>query len=294
MLRDTLLKWNGKDAWKVFLLIAIVFAVFSGLFNHTVWTPDEPRVVAIIKNMYLSDNFVIPQFAGIPFVEKPPLFFMYAVSLMHITGLDALMAARLGLGLLCLASLAATFRLAWLFKGREYAWITLAVLATSEGFLLNFHWLRVDAILMFTSIAAIWAFAEAYLRSRLGYLLIAGALTGLSFLSKGPVAIAICVGPVWLALFIRYVYLRKQQTQDNTSWLKIAFFHVAGIAIMCLVVAAWVYPFYKQASPELWHSWFWDNQVGRLTGASTKTLGHNNAGKPFYYVSGILEYTFPW
>lgn len=294
MRRNTLMEWNSKDSWKVFLLLSIIFVVFSGLFNHTVWTPDEPRVVAVIKDMYLSDNLIIPHFAGIPFVEKPPLYFIYCVSLMHLTGLDALMAARLGLGLLCLASLVVTFRLAWLLKGKEYAWLTLGVLASSEGFLLNFHWLRVDAMMMFTSIVAIWAFAEAYLRFQLRYVLLAGALTGLAFLSKGPIAIILCVGPAWLVLFIRYVYLRQRGAHQSVTWGRVLFFHMMGFIIMCLVIAAWVYPFYKQASPALWHAWFWDNQIGRLTGSSTKTLGHNHQGKPFYYVSSIIEYTLPW
>ncbi|MFM2484703.1 ArnT family glycosyltransferase [Celerinatantimonas yamalensis] len=295
-MRHTIFIDSGNRAsWKSFLLLAIAAVIFSGLFNHTIWTPDEPRVVAVIKNMYLSGNFIIPQFAGIPFVEKPPLFFIYVVSLMHLTGLNALMASRLGLGILCLASLIVFSRLAWLLKGKEFAWISVSILATFEGFLLNFHWARVDAIMIFTSVAAIWAFAEAYLRFQLRYLLLAGALTGMAFLSKGPVAIAICVGPAWIALFARYLYLRRHDTvRASSSWVNVLLFHIIGLAIMCLVIAAWVYPFYKQASPELWHSWFWDNQVGRLTGTAPKTLGHNNHGKPFYYVSGMIEYTLPW
>lgn len=294
-MRSGFIKWYLSTPWKIFLLIAICAVAFSGLFNHDVWTPDEPRVTAIIKNMYLSGNFIIPKFADIPFVEKPPLFFIYAVSLMHLTGLDAVMAGRLGLALLCLASLAVTFRLANLLKNKEYAWISLGILATMEGFIVNFHWLRVDAALMFTSIAAIWAFAEAYLGLKMRYLLLAGALTGLAFLSKGPIAIAICIAPAWLALFLRYVYLKNnEETYQVYTWKPLIGFHLVAFGVMCLVIAAWVYPFYKQASPELWHAWFWENQVGRMTGASTDTLGHNHKGEPFFYISGILEYSFPW
>ncbi|WP_212652252.1 glycosyltransferase family 39 protein [Marinomonas sp. CT5] len=295
-MRDVnLIKWYASAPWKIILLISIALVVFSGLFNHDVWTPDEPRVAAIVKNMYLSGNFIIPQFADIPFVEKPPLFFIFAVSLMHLTGLDPVMAGRLGLAVFCLGSLAVTFRLACLIRNREYAWVSLGVLATLEGFIVNFHWLRVDAALVFTSIAAIWAFAEAYLNLKMRYLLLAGALTGLAFLSKGPIAIAICIAPAWLALFMRYVYLRKHEnTYQSPPWKTVALYHFTALLIMCLVIGAWVYPFYLQASPELWHAWFWENQVGRMTGASTGTLGHNHQGEPFFYVSGIFEYSFPW
>ncbi|MFA0086656.1 ArnT family glycosyltransferase [Vibrio sp. 10N.261.51.F12] len=280
--------------WKVFLLLAIVAVVFSGLFDHDVWTPDEPRVAAIIHSMHLTGDYIIPRFADIAFVEKPPVFFVMSTLLMQVTGLDAIMAGRLALALLCLGSLAATYRIAFLFKGENFAWTALAVLGTLEGFILNFHWLRVDAALMFTTIAAIWAFSEAYLRQKLGYLIIAGAFTGLAFLSKGPVAIVLCIGLAWVPLVLRALTLRKQFPDEAASMSRFVLMHIGGIAVMCLVAASWIYPFYKTASPELWKAWFWDNQVGRLTGKATDTLGHNNAGKPFYYVKGVMEYGAPW
>ncbi len=283
-----------NNSWKLVLLLAIIAVVFSGLFDHDVWTPDEPRVAAIIHSMYLTGDFIIPQFAGISFVEKPPVFFILSTILMHATGLDAVMAGRLALSLLCLGSLAATYRIAYLFKGENFAWMALAVLGTLEGFVLNFHWLRVDAALMFTTIAATWAFSEAYLRQKLGYLIVAGAFTGLAFLSKGPVAIVLCIGLAWVPLVLRALTLRKQFPQEATSTSHFVFMHFVGISVMCLVAASWIYPFYKTASPELWKAWFWDNQVGRLTGSATNTLGHNHSGKPFYYVNGILEYSAPW
>ncbi|MGR5362516.1 ArnT family glycosyltransferase [Vibrio mediterranei] len=283
-----------NNSWKFVLLLAIIAVVFSGLFDHDVWTPDEPRVAAIIHSMYITGDFIIPQFAGISFVEKPPVFFIISTVLMHATGLDAIMAGRLALSLLCLGSLAATYLIAYLFKGENFAWMALAVLGTLEGFILNFHWLRVDAALMFTTIAATWAFSEAYLRQKLGYLIVAGAFTGLAFLSKGPVAIVLCIGLAWVPLVLRALTLRKQFPEQATSTSQFVLMHVIGISVMCLVAASWIYPFYKTASPELWKAWFWDNQVGRLTGSATNTLGHNNAGKPFYYVKGILEYSAPW
>ncbi|MCJ2376762.1 glycosyltransferase family 39 protein [Vibrio sp. ZSDZ34] len=285
---------DSSRTWKICLLLAVLAVVFSGLFDHDVWTPDEPRVAAIIHNMYLTGDYIIPRFANIAFVEKPPVFFVASALTMHTTGLDAVMAGRLVLALFCLGSLAATYRIAFLLKGEQYAWLALAVVGTLEGFVLNFHWLRVDAALMFTTIAATWAFTEAYLRQKLGYLIIAGAFTGLAFLSKGPVAIILCIGLSWIPLVLRGLYLRKQFPNEAQSTGKFILMHLVGISVMCLVAASWIYPFYQTAAPELWKAWFWDNQVGRLTGEATSTLGHNNAGKPFYYVKGILEYSLPW
>jgi 4-amino-4-deoxy-L-arabinose transferase-like glycosyltransferase len=212
---------------------------------------------------------------------------------MHATGLDAVMAGRLALALFCLGSLAASYRIAYLLNGEKFAWLTLAVVATLEGFVQNFHWLRVDAALMVTTIAAVWAFTEAYLRQKYRYLLLAGVVTGLAFLSKGPIAI-IFIGLAWIPLLLRANHLRKLSPRDSLSMSQFWLMHLLGIALMCLVAASWIYPFYKVASAQLWHEWFWVNQVGRLTGTAVADLGHGKADEPFYYVASVIEYTLPW
>jgi 4-amino-4-deoxy-L-arabinose transferase-like glycosyltransferase len=287
------IEFDSGRTWKACLLIAILTVVFSGLFDHDIWTPDEPRVAAIVHNMYLTGDYVIPRIATMAFVEKPPVFFVASALVMHATGLDAVMAGRLALALFCLGSLAASFRIAYLLNGEKFAWLTLAVVATLEGFIQNFHWLRADAALMVTTIAAVWAFTEAYLRQKHTYLLIAGVITGLAFLSKGPIAI-IFVGLAWVPLFLRALHLRKLSPQEAVSISQFALMHLVGIALMCLVAASWIYPFYQSASPELWREWYWVNQVGRLTGTATASLGHDKTGEHFYYVFGIIEYTLPW
>ncbi|MCL9780584.1 glycosyltransferase family 39 protein [Vibrio sp. S4M6] len=281
------------EFWKVCLVLASVVVTFSGLFDHQVWTPDEPRVAAIIHNMYMTGNFIIPSYANISFVEKPPLFFIISTLVMHITPLDAVMSGRLALALLCLGTLFVTFKLVKRLKDTQSAWIAFAILATSEGFILNFHWLRVDASLIFFVTAAIWAFAEAYFANKTRWLYWAGLFTGLAFLSKGPVAIVL-IFPAWVYLLARYCYLRKQDQEVFPTNSKVVAHHVIGIAIMVITIACWVYPFYLTASPQLWYEWFWQNQVGRFTGTAAAALGHVIKGRPFYYLNGLTEYTLPW
>lgn len=287
------MRYKNVDVWKVCLVFASIIVTFSGLFDHQVWTPDEPRVAAIIHNMYMTGNFIIPSYAGIPFVEKPPLFFILSTFVMHITPLDAVMSGRLTLALLCLGTLFFAFQLVKRLKNTDSAWICFAILATSEGFILNFHWLRVDAALIFTVMAAVWAFSEAYIGGKLRYLYLAGLFTGLAFLSKGPVAIVL-IFPAWVCLLLRYFYLRKRDLDNYPSVTNIVVQHVVGITIMIVTIAAWVYPFYITASPQLWYEWFWQNQVGRFTGSASADLGHVITGRPFYYLNGISEYTLPW
>jgi len=44
-----------------------------GMFARGLWTPDEPREADIAWRMSLQSDRTLPQLAGRPFLEKPPL-----------------------------------------------------------------------------------------------------------------------------------------------------------------------------------------------------------------------------
>ncbi|MFO7972154.1 MAG: hypothetical protein R6U40_10435 [Desulfobacterales bacterium] len=71
---------NKKNIHHTVLILLVTAVCFTGLFNHDLWTPDEPRVTAISLEMARSGNIVIPHLAGQPFIEKPPLIFIWLVS----------------------------------------------------------------------------------------------------------------------------------------------------------------------------------------------------------------------
>ncbi|MBN2056300.1 hypothetical protein JW905_15365, partial [bacterium] len=61
-------------------------------------------------------------------------------------------------------------------------------------------------------------------------------------------------------------------------------------AAMVVIPSIWMYRL-AAAHPDLWHEWFWDNQVGRFIG-STSHLGHIHG--PTYYLPQILVILLPW
>jgi 4-amino-4-deoxy-L-arabinose transferase-like glycosyltransferase len=62
-----------KSFWALLLLGLLAL---TGIFDHSAWTPDEPRVVAIALEMSRTGNLIVPHLAGVPFLEKPPGYFM--------------------------------------------------------------------------------------------------------------------------------------------------------------------------------------------------------------------------
>jgi hypothetical protein len=57
------------------LLAVTAFLLCVNILDHSLWTPDEPRVAEIAREMAPTGDFLVSHLSGKPFLEKPPLFF---------------------------------------------------------------------------------------------------------------------------------------------------------------------------------------------------------------------------
>ena len=60
------------------LLILTLALLLVGIFDHSLWTPDEPRVADISRTMAMTGDYLIPHIGKDPFLEQPPVY--YAVT----------------------------------------------------------------------------------------------------------------------------------------------------------------------------------------------------------------------
>jgi len=97
------------------VLVALLPLWLLGLFGRGLWTPDEPREADIAWRMSLQHDRTLPQLAGVPFLEKPPLSYWMSAGALAVLGNSAA-AARApnllyaALGALALFALAETSR----------------------------------------------------------------------------------------------------------------------------------------------------------------------------------------
>ncbi|MBU1857267.1 MAG: glycosyltransferase family 39 protein [Verrucomicrobia bacterium] len=266
------------------LLISLV-----GIADHDLWTPDEPREAAIMLSMSRTGNLLIPDLAGVPFVEKPPLYYIVGAGALRLLGpvLGPTTALRLTSALWGLGALAMTWLLARRLLGHEQGVLAMVLLATMPGFIHVTHWMLVDNALLFFVTAALWCFTEAYIGSRLGFLPWAAVFTGGAFLSKGFIGpLIILLG--WLALVFSW---GRQVGWRGMSLPRSLGLH-AGALILCLaLMLSWMIALRIVGGPDLWNEWFWTNHVGRFSGGSTQ-LGHMRP--PWYYLPIIPVYLLPW
>jgi len=253
-----------------------------GVENHDLWTPDEPREAAIALEMANGSDWLIPRLAGVPFVEKPPLYYWLSGGTILLSeNLISPTAAARGLSALaaagCLVMLYLTCRPC---LGKKSALAAVLILTTSYGLWRGAHWIIIDTLLSFFVSSAIFLLFLGLDRKNLPAILL-GYLSGAAaFLTKGPVAWTLLFYP-WLLIYILY----RREVKEHIPR------HLAGLLLLVGPVLAWAWLFRERAGEELWRVWFWDNQLGRFLGTSTH-LG--NIKGPLYYFWLLPLILLPW
>src|SRR5579862_6710414 len=86
-------------SWRVAIVLALAPLWIVGILDRGLWTPDEPREADIAWRMSQQSDRSLPQLAGSPFLEKPPLSYWMAAAGIALFG-DSPAGARAPL-LLC-------------------------------------------------------------------------------------------------------------------------------------------------------------------------------------------------
>ena len=287
--------------WQLAILLGVALC-FVGSVERGLWGSDEPRDAAISLEMSHDGNFLIPHLAGVPFVEKPPLYFAVAAGCIRAlgaftgtTGAVRICSALWGVGILLMTWLLARRLAKGLTEGQTtalspglFAAMATVLLATMCEFIKNSHWIRVDITLAFFIIAALWCFAEVYFARRSRFLLWGAVFTAGAFLSKGMIGPAL-IGAGWAGMAVPWILAERRAVGNSNFFLKQ---HAAGLVMLMLLTGVWAAALFFVGGREIFDEWFFRNQLGRITG--TAHLGHEKPGQWFFYIKGILSQTLPW
>ena len=77
----------------VLIVLALAPLWLAGMFGRGLWTPDEPREADIAWRMSQQSDRTVPQLAGTPFLEKPPLSYWMSAAAISLFG-DSAAGAR--------------------------------------------------------------------------------------------------------------------------------------------------------------------------------------------------------
>jgi 4-amino-4-deoxy-L-arabinose transferase-like glycosyltransferase len=266
-----------------FVLMALWICL--GLIGHDPWKSDEAYAFGIVYSMLGSGDWVVPMLAGEAFVEKPPFVYILASITASLTSgvLPLHDGARLASGVLSAVTLLATALSARaIFGGRVGAGRTAAlVLAASLGFVMHARTLLTDLGVIAGVAVAIYGFVCVFNhRHVLFSAMLIGTGAGIAFLSKGLVGIAVLGG---VAVMLPLLF---------PVWRTRRYLHILLLALVAALpwLLIWPTALYLR-SPQLFHDWFWLNNVGRFLGFAVPALG---AGKEAGFLWDTLAwFTFP-
>jgi 4-amino-4-deoxy-L-arabinose transferase-like glycosyltransferase len=250
------------------ILAAWTFVAAAALADHLggypMFEPDEGRNAEEAREMAETNDYVLPHLDGLPYLDKPIVYFAAEAAAMEVLGPTEL-AARLPAFLFTVM----TGALLWWFALRvridpAVAAIVFFAMPLTIAFARTVIF---DSALAFFITAAIIAFYEQ--RPTLAWAAIA-----LGVLTKGPVAIAL---PLLVAVPFAVWHKRFRSLW---SW--------GGLVAFVAIIAPWVWAV-SRAIPDFLHYVVVTETAQRL---ATKAL--KRTGPPWYFVPFLLGGAFPW
>jgi 4-amino-4-deoxy-L-arabinose transferase-like glycosyltransferase len=273
------------------ILAALAPLWLVGLFDRGLWTPDEPREADIAWRMSTQADRILPQLAGTPFLEKPPLSYWAAGGAIALWG-DSAAAARVPNLLYAAITALALGALALAMTGDGPAALLAALIGASALTAYRVTvWLAPDAALLAgcaLALLGVWLgyHAPPGRAKALGYgLMHLGAAA--AFMAKS--------APGWIvpALALGTLIAWEGRWRELRRWEL-----YAGLIVQALIIGPWVLA--VAGSPhgaDALRTLFWYNLAGRFThvpgpAALDYTSGHHNS--PGKYLLELPVYLLPW
>ena len=259
-------------------LVVLGVCLFSGLGALGLVGPDEPRYAAIARAMAETRDWITPRLWGIPWFEKPVLYYWAAGISMRIFGVSEF-AARLPSALAALLAVVSIKWTAVRSYGVGTAWYAILLLPTSAAMIGFSRAASPDMLFAGLITAAMAIAAEMLQKPRPGPVLrIAfGFFLGAAVLAKGPAALILAGGAVllWGAL--------------SRHWrAPFRFLHPLVVAVFCVTALPW-YVLCALRNPDFLNVFIWQHNFQRYL---TPVFEHR---QPFwFYVPVVLVATMPW
>jgi len=253
--------------WLPALLVAGGVTLAWDMGGYRLLDPDEGRNAEVAREMAATNDYLVPRLNGLPYLDKPIVYFAAAALAMEWLG-PTEVAARLPA---YLATLATTALLVWFARrrwGATAGWLAGVAFVTMPMVLAYARTTIFDSTLSLFITAAIICFVED--RPALAW-----AALGAGALTKGPIAIGIALAAVLPYAWLTGVRVRR-------------YFHWHGLLAFALVALPWFIAVSARI-PEFPHYVFVRETFERMT---TRSF-HRTA--PFWYFLPILPVAaFPW
>jgi 4-amino-4-deoxy-L-arabinose transferase-like glycosyltransferase len=261
---------SAQTLLKIWLAV-VVLAIALHLGGPPLFDADEGRNAEVGREMAETNDYVMPRYNGLPYLDKPVVYFAAAAAVMEVLGPTEL-AARLPAYLFTLATAAVLF---WFARriGVD-PWVTTIVFLAMPLTIAFARTVIFDSALMFFVVVALVAFHCAIEDMNARWSIAAWASMGLAMITKGPVTFVLV-----LFVVLSYAWRRKA--------LRVLF-PILGLVLFAAVIAPWVWGV-TRVVPEFVRYVAVTETVERM---ATKAL--QRTGPPWYFLPYLIGGALPW
>jgi 4-amino-4-deoxy-L-arabinose transferase-like glycosyltransferase len=254
-------------------LLIVVIALSIHLGGFPLVDPDEGRNAEVGREMAATNDYVMPRLDGLPYLDKPIVYFAAEAAVMEVLG-PTEVAARLPAFLFTIAGAAFLFWFARRVWGSGEAFIAAIIFLATPLAVAFSRTVIFDAVLaLFITMATAFFYLACEDGAR-KWPALAWLSIGLGVITKGPVAIAL---PLLAAT--PYAIWRKR-FRALWSW--------GGLLLFVIAVAPWVWAV-SRVIPDFLHYVLVTETAQRL---ATKAL--KRTGPPWYFIPYLLGGALPW
>jgi 4-amino-4-deoxy-L-arabinose transferase-like glycosyltransferase len=273
----------------VYILLTLSLLLFLPKLGMPLLDPDEGLYAEIAREMVTRGDWVIPHVNGLPYLEKPPLYFWLTASTFWLFG-PSEWATRLWSAIAALGTVLLTWRIGRRLYGAHAGLLAGVVVATVVGNALYVRRASTDQLFVFCLTLAMYGFLRDAGRPERGssrFLLVyVGA--ALSVLAKG------FIGLVFPALIISLGVLAARglgrHRQMPLSWRDLNL--ARGLAVFAAVAVPW-HALVAWRSPGLFNFYVVDNHVLRFLNARRYVEDDVPSSTVAFLVASFL-WAFPW
>ncbi|HYC58568.1 MAG TPA: glycosyltransferase family 39 protein [Thermoanaerobaculia bacterium] len=250
---------------RIWLAVGVI-ALAIHLGGVPLMDADEGRNAEVAREMADTNDYVMPRLNGLPYLDKPVVYFAAEAAAMEVLGPTEL-AARLPAYLFTIAT-----ALVLLWYSRSFV---AAIIFLSMPLVVAFaRTVIFDSALMFFTTVALATFHRAIEERNKRWSMVAWAAMGFAMITKGPVAFVLV-----LFVVIPYAMWRKA--------LRVVF-PILGLLLFLAVTLPWVWGV-SQVVPE-----FLRYVLVTETAARMATDELKRTGPPWYFVPYLLAGALPW
>ncbi len=282
----------NKKCCIILLLCTILVIPFLGIYDYN--TKGEPRESLVSLNMLESGNWILPRNSVGEIAYKPPFFHWAVAATSAVVGEVNEFTSRIPSALAFILLTVITYAFFRRRSQESTALITAAIVFTCNELHRQGFNCRVDMLLTFFIVAAMYELYRWWERGCKGIPLIAILMMSLGTLTKGPIGALLPCLVMGTFMLLPDTLTQNTRTAQSSLGKRLlrAFAWMAAIGTLSLIIpACWYYAAWRQAGDEFF-SLMMEENVGRMTGTMSYKV-HEGAWymNLVYVISGLLPWT---